>query len=268
MNPEDIKISVCIIARNEENFIADCLKSVSPIADEIVLVDTGSTDSTIEISQKFNCKIIETTWENDFSKARNISLDNASHDYILIIDADERLQNPELIKQVISLSPENIGGWLIEVTSLARRKDGSTDSYVSNLLRLFRKLQGVRFSGIIHEQIIEPIIQSGFKLESTNIKILHLGYSHNPELMRQKQLRNLELLDRALEFNSENGYDIFQKAKTLLALNRLEEAKEYAIKSIDFLNPDGSVLPQALNYCAIISFQLNRLDEAIARAKQ
>ena len=86
------KISVCIIAKNEEKYIEECLKSVLDIADEIIVLDTGSTDKTKDIVSAFpKTKLYETTWEDDFSKARNQCISHATGDWILSIDADERL---------------------------------------------------------------------------------------------------------------------------------------------------------------------------------
>lgn len=85
-------ISCCIITKNEEDNISDCIKSIIDIVDEIIILDTGSKDKTIEIAQSFaKVKVYETLWKDDFSKARNECIDYASGDWLLIIDADEQL---------------------------------------------------------------------------------------------------------------------------------------------------------------------------------
>ena len=89
-------LSVCIIARNEEANLTRCLKSIKSIADEIILIDTGSTDNTINIAQEFNAKIIKFPWNDDFSSARNKALEIASKDWILYIDCDESLDNSQV----------------------------------------------------------------------------------------------------------------------------------------------------------------------------
>jgi glycosyltransferase involved in cell wall biosynthesis len=205
-------LSVCIIAKNEEKMLTDCLESVKDVANEIILVDTGSTDSTLEVAEKYNCRIINSSWQNDFSKARNISLNAAKNPYILCIDADERLTNPELLSETLTHSSSNVGGWLLQITSVAKRHDGSIDTYISNLLRLFISHPKIRFSGIIHEQIIEPILKLGYKLENSQLKLTHLGYSYSHEQMYHKQLRNLELLNVCLSANSEDAYAYYQRA--------------------------------------------------------
>ena len=87
-------ISVCLITKNEEKFLSDCLQSIREIADEIILVDTGSTDRTVEIAGAFGCRVIHHEWQNDFSLARNTGITAANGKWILCIDADERLSPP------------------------------------------------------------------------------------------------------------------------------------------------------------------------------
>ena len=90
-------ISVCIIAKNEEQMIGDCILSVKDIANEIIVVDTGSNDNTMNICKKLDCRIFQLKWNNDFSESRNFALSKAKSNYILSIDADERCINPKNI---------------------------------------------------------------------------------------------------------------------------------------------------------------------------
>jgi glycosyltransferase involved in cell wall biosynthesis len=262
----NVKISVCIIAKNEENMLPDCLESVKGIADEIIFVDTGSTDSTVRIAERYNCRIYYYEWNNDFSAARNHALNKANFEYILSIDADERLQNPELIKPVLENSSKEIGGWLIEVISQAKRVDGGTDTYTSNLLRLFRNHPGIKFKGIIHEQVINSILDMGYKLKNTELKIIHLGYSYDQNAMKKKQLRNLDLLNETLKNDPNNAYDLYQRAKTYMALGNLENAEEDITEALKYVDPNGTVKPQALSFGAVIAFRLEKYDVAIERA--
>ena len=259
------KLSVCIIAKNEEKMLPDCLRSIRGIADEIIVVDTGSNDKTISIAESFGCKVIREKWENDFSKARNIALSHATNKYILSLDADERITNPELLIPVLNSSKSNTGGWLIEVVSTATRKDGSLDTYISNLLRLFINHRDIRFYGIIHEQVVDPILKLGLKIEATPLKITHLGYAHSPDEMRKKQIRNLDLLNLTLTSDPNNAYNIFQRAKTFLALGNLAQAEQDIRKCLTIVNTDSAVYPQALNFGAVISYQLGNYDTAIER---
>jgi glycosyltransferase involved in cell wall biosynthesis len=262
------RISVCIIAKNEEKMLADCLQSVRDIADEIILVDTGSTDETVAIATKYGCRVFYHKWNNNFSEARNYAIDQAKYEFILSIDADERLENPKQLELELANSNLEAGGWLVEVISHAKRADGTDDVYRSNLLRLFRNHPAIRFKGIIHEQVVNSILASGYKLRNTVIRFIHLGYSHNTESMTKKQLRNLELLNTALEKNPKDAYDLYQRAKTYLALGDLEGAERDISQSLLYAEPNGTVKPQALNFGAVISFRQKNFEKAIQRAKE
>jgi len=260
-------LSVCIIAKNEEKFLKDCLLSIKNIANEIILVDTGSTDKTIEIAKQFGCKVFNFQWQNDFSKARNFALEKANCNWILSIDADERLLNPDVLISSLKNANKNTGGILIKVTSEATRKDGKFDIYSANLLRLFRSHPKIRFYGIIHEQIVEPIQALNFKIENSEIEFLHLGYSHNLEQMEQKQLRNLELLNLAIQNNENDINSYFQRAKTYLSLKELNLAELDIAKAIELANDNSTIKPQSLNFGAVIAFQQQDYPKAIQRAE-
>jgi glycosyltransferase involved in cell wall biosynthesis len=259
-------LSVCLIARNEENMLTDCLESIKSIASEIILVDTGSTDRTLEIAESFGCAIFNTKWENDFAKARNLALSKASFPFILSIDADERLLNPEQMPVILENADPATGGWLVNVVSEARRLDGAMDKYVTNLLRLFRNNDRIRFTGFIHEQIVEQIINLGYSINLSPLKFLHLGYTHDPEQMKQKQLRNLEMLDKGLLQNPTDANYLFQKAKTYLALRDNIKAEEFFILCLKNVDPKSAILPQALNFGAINAFQMGNNQLAQERA--
>ncbi len=262
-------ISVCMIVRNEERFLEQCLCSVQPIAKEIIIVDTGSTDKTLDIAQKYTDKIFQINWENDFARARNYALSKASYPFILSIDADEELQNPEAFHRIFQNVNEKVGGWLINSISFASKSQGSGfDTYATKLLRIFRNDPDVRFEGIVHEQIHDSLFKKGYQIKDTDIIFIHYGYSLTPQEMQKKQLRNLELLQQAVQKEPENSYFHFQIAKTYLALNKLVDAENYIKRALSLVNPQSSVRPQALNYGGIIAFRFGDFDLAIQRAKE
>lgn len=263
------KISVCLIVKNEENNIGKCLLSVSPIASEIIIVDTGSTDKTIEIASKFTDKIYFYQWNNNFAEARNFAISLAKFPYIISIDADEELQNPEVVTQILSNPDPNIGGWLVNNISYASRKKGAGfDTYVTKLVRIFKNQPSIRFEGIIHEQIHESILKNNYKIADSEVTLIHSGYSLSPEQMQKKQLRNLNLLLDALKKEPTNAYLHFQTAKTYLALDKLIDADNHTREALKYAKPDSSTRSQALNYGGIISFRLGDFSTAVQRAKE
>ncbi len=256
------KLSVCIIAKNEEKMLGGCIDSVSGVADEIIVVDTGSSDRTIEIAKSKNCIVIESEWRDDFSYSRNISIEAASGEFILALDADERIVNPQELLDTINRAKPNDGGWLVDLVSSSEIDSKVLQSYSSKILRLFRRHPNIRFEGVIHEQIVYNIVKSNFKVLNSKIKILHLGYDLSPEQLRSKQLRNLELLNRSLAIDPNNAYNLTHRAKTLNALGRNQEAHGDYVKALEVLPSDNKMRTRTLNSGASNAYKLARYDIA------
>lgn len=266
MNSFKNTLSVCIIAKNEESMIRDCLESVKDISNDIIIVDTGSTDSTKSIALQYTSKVLNYEWNDDFAAARNYCLDQAKNDFILSIDCDERLLNPESVSTKLSQIKDNIGGVMVKVVSYNDKNNGK-DVFNSKMIRLFRNNPKIRYEGIIHEQVLNSIIDAGYKLSDSEIEFLHEGYNHDAVTMRKKQKRNLDLLIRQTKANPNNAYNLFQLARTYLALNDLDNAEKEITKAIELSYNDDSVKPQALNYGALIAYKNNQKELAMQRAE-
>lgn len=260
------KLSVCIIAKNEEKMLGDCIDSVAAIADEIIVVDTGSTDGTKEIAKAKNCILIESEWKDDFSYSRNISLDAASSEFILVLDADERLLNPNELLNSINSADENSGAWLVDLVSSESGEINSSQAYYSKILRLFRRHLGIRFEGAIHEQVLFSILNLNYKILNSNVKILHLGYDLPQEQLIKKQLRNLALLDKSIAQEPNNAYNLTHRANTLNALGRFDEAHSDYARSLELLPSDNKMRIRALNAGASNAYKLGMYDIAEAWA--
>ena len=257
------KISVCIIAKNEENMLTDCLKSIQSIAYEIIVVDTGSTDRTKEIALSFGCKTYDFAWINDFSAARNESLKYVTGDYVLFIDADERVVNPDAVVQTITSALPNTGAWVSNIVSHSLNGNKITDRNVTAVLRLFKYEPEFKFEGIIHEQILPSILKKGYKIETSAIEIQHLGYALSENEMEKKHLRNLDLLEKWLEKYPDDNYNMAHKGKTLVSLNRLQEAAEVFDKLIERMSDNTPAKIQVLNYGAINAYRLGNYEKAL-----
>jgi glycosyltransferase involved in cell wall biosynthesis len=266
MNSIKNSLSVCIIAKNEENMIRDCLESVKSISNDIIIVDTGSTDNTKSIALEYTNRVLNYEWNDDFAAARNFCLHHAKNDFILSIDCDERLVNPNSVELKLNQLDQNIGGIMVKVVSYNDKKEGK-DVFNSKMIRLFRNNPNIRFEGIIHEQVIDSIINAGFKISDSNIEFIHEGYNHDAVTMRKKQKRNLDLLLRQTKLDPNNAYNLFQLARTYLALNDLHNAETIIADAISLSTNDDSVKPQALNYGALIAYKNNNKDLAKARAE-
>lgn len=266
MNSIKNPLSVCIIAKNEESMIRDCLESVKDISNDIIVVDTGSTDKTKSIAFEYTNKVLNYEWNDDFAAARNFCLDQAKNNFILSIDCDERLINPDSVLSKLSQVNDNIGGIMVKVVSYNDNNNGK-DVFNSKMVRLFRNNPKIRFEGIIHEQVLNSILEAGFKIADSDIEFLHEGYNHDAVTMRKKQKRNLDLLLRQTRSNPNSAYNLFQLARTYLALNDLMNAESEIEKAIALSKNDDSVKPQALNYGALIAYKNNQKEIAMQRAE-
>lgn len=186
-------ISLCMIVRNEERLLARCLASVRALVDEIIIVDTGSTDRTVEIAGSFGAQVYHATWENDFSKARNISLQHATKDWILVLDADEEisLKDHGLIKSLTDkqgtcyrLNQRHYTNDLRLNNSVACKGDHPEMEreyqgyFQSPLARLWPNHCGIAFEGIIHEDVTPSVQQRPeIAIVPTEILIHHYGFT-------------------------------------------------------------------------------------------
>jgi tetratricopeptide (TPR) repeat protein len=192
------RITVCLITKNEERFIGRCLESVRDIADQIVVVDTGSIDWTINIAQRFGAEVYSFTWIDDFSVARNAALERATGDWILMLDADEELLPDQ---------KENLRNLVQDKSAIAWRlpmiDEGHESAGVSYVPRLYRNAPGLFYVGRIHEQIFASLsVRSqewGLENRFGNATLLHHGYTKELVKSRDKVARNLRLLRLANE---------------------------------------------------------------------
>jgi tetratricopeptide (TPR) repeat protein len=191
---EGMRLSLCMIVRDEEEMLPRCLAAVVDAVDEIVIVDTGSTDRTVEIAQSFGARLLTHEWTGSFAEARNVSFEAASGDWLIYLDADEVLvaEDAKLLRSLTGrtwreafyLSETNYTGDLDEGTAVTH-----------NALRVFRNRPEYRFEGRLHEQIANRL--PGYlpeRLEATAVRIEHYGYLGVVRDSREKSRRNIELL--------------------------------------------------------------------------
>lgn len=204
---QEKSLSLVMIVKNEEEYLERCLRSVDGIVDEIVIVDTGSTDRTIEIAKSFNAKIIHHKWKDDFSEARNVSIENATGDWVMYLDGDEELtpESRELIKDLIS--DVTYEGFQFVINNFVGER--ATEDFVINVaIRMWRNRPQNRFYGALHEQIIDRIQKNG-PTKSTNVQINHYGYLNKPTLEKSKSERNLQIVQKMVNDEPDNAFNHF-----------------------------------------------------------
>jgi tetratricopeptide (TPR) repeat protein len=193
---DGLSISLCMIVKDEEELLPGCLEAARDAVDEMVVVDTGSSDSTVEIAESFGAKVVEFPWNGSFADARNVSLEHATGDWVIYIDADEYLAAGAAAALRDLLGRTWREGFYLRETNLTG--DGSTGSAVRHpALRVFRNRPAYRFEGRIHEQKTRAMpTYLPERFEVTEIELLHYGYLKERVDARGKSRRNLELLEQ------------------------------------------------------------------------
>lgn len=204
-----MSLSFCIIVKNEEKNLPKCLASVQDIVDEIVVLDTGSSDRTPEIAKDFGAKVYHFEWCNDFAIARNESLKYVTGDWILILDADEFLA-PEIQPQLLEAIQQDENHLVI---NLIRQEVGATQSPYSLVSRLFRRHPDIYFNRPYHAMIDDSVTEI-FKREShwligslSDIAILHEGYQPGTIIAKNKREKAKEAMERFLVKNPNDAYE-------------------------------------------------------------
>ena len=191
------RLSLCMIVRDEEECLGRCLESVQELVDEIIVVDTGSVDRTVEIAKGFGAKVGYFDWCDDFAAARNTSLELATGDWILWLDADDILPAESHSRIRRLLARGNDKGYFFVLD------DQGYENVSCLQMRLFPNLPGVQFELPIHEQVTPSLAELKVKMEATDIRVVHTGYT-TPEVVAAKKERYLSIMERWLEKHPDN----------------------------------------------------------------
>lgn len=254
-----LPISVCLIAKNEEAHIEECLKRLKPYHYEIVLTDTGSSDRTLEIAAKYTKQIYHFDWVNDFSAAKNFCLARASHDWVLSLDCDEYLESidEKELSRLMEQYPQSAGRILIRNRITTPEATGDFVSFENVRVSRFVNRNYFHFTGAVHEQL-EPIHDDaahhaqpapsitassvsatcrpanapkpGFLPKTTYlapISVLHVGYDGTKEEMCKKARRNIALLEQELSVNGPDAYLYYQLGQSYMKLEDYGKAYEW-----------------------------------------
>ncbi|WP_405170966.1 glycosyltransferase family 2 protein [Paenibacillus sp. FSL H8-0280] len=227
-----IGISLCMIVKDEAGSLQQCLNAVRDVVDEIIIVDTGSVDTTTEIARLHGAVVIRTEWNGDFSEARNLSLAAATKPWILVLDADEVwVQTPQMkteLMRLLAASRDDVWGYWIQVTSLlgVSGEERVTDA----VCRLFRNDPRIAFQGRIHEEIASSIMALAPQgVLHSGLEVIHYGYLEQVITAKNKGARNMQLIRSALNQEGDQpellyalAAEWFQQAKYDEALRLLQ----------------------------------------------
>lgn len=221
-----MKITACMIAKNEEKNIEMCINSYKSIVDEMIVVDTGSEDNTVEIAKGLGAKVYFFDWINDFAAAKNYALDRAKGDWIIFLDADEYfdVNSTRRIRKILeSLKGSKYSAVGCKIINIDKVNDRIIDSFMQ--LRIFKNDKNIRYQSSIHESLKKKNDKIHIISFYDDIEIYHTGYSSN--VNKEKAKRNLEILLDDVKSNGENEEHYRYLCDCYFSLGDYENALKY-----------------------------------------
>lgn len=237
------KLSLCMIVKNEEANLPKCLESVQNLVDEMVVMDTGSTDQTVEIAEKFGAVVPTFAWTNDFAEARNEALKYVTGDWVLVLDADEILN-----RKVASQIKEAISQDETLVVNLVRHEIGASQSPYSLVSRLFRNHSDIRFSRPYHAIIDDSVTEllrkeSHWKIvDLPAITVFHYGYTPGAIASLDKYNRAQQAMESFLEKNPNDPYTCSKLGALYFQIGKEKEAIKLLKQGLKSNKADTHVL--------------------------
>ncbi|WP_125154900.1 tetratricopeptide repeat-containing glycosyltransferase family 2 protein [Clostridium rectalis] len=257
------EISLCMIVKNEEDNLERCLKSVEDLVDEIIVVDTGSTDKTIEIAEKYNAKIFNFKWCNDFSAARNESLKHASKDWILIMDGDDEFCSGDKVKFRNLIEKDLVDNtiYFFETLNFSGYSVNTTDISINLNPRLFKNNYGFHYEGKVHNQLVNN--EKDVVGETYDIRIYHYGYLNKNIVSKDKRNRNISLLKEQIKKGVDKKFAYFNLGNEYFALDDKRSALDNYYKSYDNFDPSTGYASRLIERIVISNYTLKDYDKAL-----
>ncbi|WP_241676404.1 TPR domain-containing glycosyltransferase [Bremerella volcania] len=252
-----------MIVRDAARTLEPCLESIRPWVDEIVIVDTGSVDQTLEIAERYQARVFHFPWCDDFSAARNESLRYASGEWIFWMDADDTIDaaNGHKLRGLVDQDHhENTLGYVVQVHCPATGE--GQDFTAVDHVKLIRNRPDLRFEGRIHEQILSAIRNAGGDTAWTDIFVTHSGSDQSAEGRRKKHERDLRILHLDHQERPEHPFVLFNLGMTYADMEQYEKAVDWLQQSIARAQPPESHLRKAYALLASSLYQLGRKAEA------
>ncbi|WP_410510999.1 glycosyltransferase [Paenibacillus sp. BR2-3] len=262
---QNVLLSLCMIVKDEEEMLPRCLNSVAGVVDEIIVIDTGSTDNTVEIAKSMGARVYPYRWDHDFSRARNVSLERARGEWILFLDADEEI-HPEdrgLLRPLLAASAAS--GYLLTIEN--KMPQSVERDYV---LRLFHNHPDHYFVGSFHEQIGSSILTANpqAQFHRTGIRILHVGYTSEIMKKKNKSARNLEMTLAELNKRPDDGFLRFCVAQAYLGQENpgstdIQEAIKHLRIATELSDPRAMWGPRMYKLLAVALEAAGQTSEAL-----
>jgi glycosyltransferase involved in cell wall biosynthesis/Tfp pilus assembly protein PilF len=235
------RVSLCMIVKDEEQNLPACLESAADLFDEVVIVDTGSTDRTREVAASFGAQVHEFPWQDSFAAARNESLARATGDWVFWLDADDRLDgdNRARLRALLAGLGDDNAAYSVKCLCLPDAVTGAAT--VVDHIRLFRNRPDVRWRYRVHEQILPSVRQAGGRVRWGDVVVHHAGYC-DPTLRRRKLQRDLRLLGLEDAEHPDDPFTLFNLGSVHQELGQHAEALPFLRRSLEKSHPADSIV--------------------------
>jgi glycosyltransferase involved in cell wall biosynthesis len=227
------KISACLIVNNEERNIGRCIDSLNRIVDEVIVVDTGSTDDTIRIVTEKGAQVYFYKWHDDFSAARNYSFTKAKGNWIFIVDADEYIEESFTRDHIMEVLDNSKKFDAVRTRTININEDTSEVQMVLPHIRFIKNHCGIHFVNPIHEELKKGNTTSIKTYEWLDFYVVHTGYSSETVLRKNKLERNSRILKNAIQKQPDNGHLLFYLADTYISHRQWEEGFKFLEAAMD-----------------------------------
>jgi glycosyltransferase involved in cell wall biosynthesis len=230
-----------MIVKNEEANLPACLASAADLVDEVIVVDTGSTDRTREIAVNAGARVIDFAWIDSFAAARNESLRDATGDWIFWLDADDRLdeENRGKLRELFASLPDASAAYVMKCLCLPDPHNRTAT--VVDHVRLFRNHAALRWEYRVHEQILPALRRAGHDVRWSNVVIQHAGYQ-DPELRQRKLQRDLRLLEMENAERPDEPFILFNLGSIAVEQGRLDDGVKILQRSLALSQPEHSIV--------------------------
>ncbi len=256
-------VSACMIVRDEERHLRESLQRVRPAVDDLVIVDTGSTDATVTIAQEFGARVFHFPWCDDFSAARNESLRHALGEWIIWVDADDELVEQEsgALRRLCSEAPDGVSAYWVPCHSV-NNAEGEVGVIVRQC-RLFRNHHGIEFRGLVHEQ---PLLATA-PLDQDRVFVRHWGYVADPQVLAAKCERNRKLLERSIAEAPSDAFLYYSLGKQYVWQHAYEQALDVLNRGLrrweQLGSPEAPYVGPMFAVAACCALNLSRNPEAL-----
>jgi glycosyltransferase involved in cell wall biosynthesis len=253
-------LGVHLIVRNEEDCLERCLQSLVQLAEETIVIDTGSTDRTIEIAHSYGAKVFFYRWEDDFSAVRNFAISQATTDWVLIMDADEELvSGAEQVRDFLEAAESDL--FTVEIENCFGEQ--GWEKVTSKPSRLFRREKGFRFLGIIHEQLVLPDDSPAPQAASSPLRLRHDGYLPTVIQKKKKAERNLQIIEKLVKQKPDDPFQLYNLGVTQCQLRNPVKAAESFVKALTVVPEQSAYRPTLIRDTVKVWQELERWEDAV-----